>query len=466
MDKFVGKHVRIGNMGDKKYLSLQRGYEQAVTAWTRTASLEDVGEGPNRPLSKLWHVFPSGNGTDYFIFNVFSGMFLTPKEFSATDYFEVNQFYLQEDSLDEDESSTQGHHVARRSADRLAMQLWHLEYVDDKVFKIKNSHTGKYLYRDPGDNSGVKQRQAVGDDNERWFMEIVGNAPGYTDDILAIPAGEPKELSAPAQTDYNKRDTGSFSRRETQRTLVPFFFVSRFPKEWDQDTLQYHLRKASQERPFYLLKRFKGWTCVGFVDSGGVEMKYTVTTKVGRVQTVSRTDTERMKYSVESETELGFEKGNWSFSEKVKGTFERELGVSVTQTTEHQTSTEKVWERHYPADQRVAVAYWLPATWHEVWSLSRNSASPNQERQALWGVECWVADDPPSTPSYPPPTPRQASEPGAKSVRLLAVQKESPPSSAERIEVQGASGVRVRFAPGTNVQYVASLVKALEDKAR
>ena len=58
---------------------------------------------------------------------------------------------------------------------------------------------------------------------------------------------------------------------------------------------------------------------------------------------------------------------------------------------------------------------------------------------------------------------RQASRAEAEPMRLLPVQvvREAQESAGGSIEVATASGVRVRFAPGTDVGYVARLVAAL-----
>uniref|UniRef100_UPI00286B4FE3 IS66 family insertion sequence element accessory protein TnpA n=1 Tax=Archangium sp. TaxID=1872627 RepID=UPI00286B4FE3 len=62
---------------------------------------------------------------------------------------------------------------------------------------------------------------------------------------------------------------------------------------------------------------------------------------------------------------------------------------------------------------------------------------------------------------------RQEGAPVAQPVRLLPVQVTGAPvvSGSERLEVLTASGERVSFAVGTDVQYVARLVAALEKKA-
>ncbi len=58
---------------------------------------------------------------------------------------------------------------------------------------------------------------------------------------------------------------------------------------------------------------------------------------------------------------------------------------------------------------------------------------------------------------------RQASGPSAPPVRLLPVEVATPAaSSAGKVEVLTASGVRVSFALGADVSYVARLVAALE----
>ncbi len=58
---------------------------------------------------------------------------------------------------------------------------------------------------------------------------------------------------------------------------------------------------------------------------------------------------------------------------------------------------------------------------------------------------------------------RQVSAGAEPPVRLLPVQVSSAPASsaAESVEVALASGVRVRFSPGTDVDYVARLAAAL-----
>lgn len=57
---------------------------------------------------------------------------------------------------------------------------------------------------------------------------------------------------------------------------------------------------------------------------------------------------------------------------------------------------------------------------------------------------------------------RQVSAAAEPPVRLLPVQVSSAPSSEESaLEVVLASGVRVRFSPGTDADYVARLVAAL-----
>jgi transposase len=62
---------------------------------------------------------------------------------------------------------------------------------------------------------------------------------------------------------------------------------------------------------------------------------------------------------------------------------------------------------------------------------------------------------------------RQEGAPVAQPVRLLPVQVTATPveRGSERLEVLTASGERVSFAVGTDVQYVARLVAALEKKA-
>ncbi|MCP3170235.1 IS66 family insertion sequence element accessory protein TnpA [Myxococcus qinghaiensis] len=61
---------------------------------------------------------------------------------------------------------------------------------------------------------------------------------------------------------------------------------------------------------------------------------------------------------------------------------------------------------------------------------------------------------------------RQVSTEAAPPVRLLPVQVSSVPAfEAVTLEVVSATGVRVRFAPGTDVGYVARLVAALERAA-
>jgi hypothetical protein len=58
---------------------------------------------------------------------------------------------------------------------------------------------------------------------------------------------------------------------------------------------------------------------------------------------------------------------------------------------------------------------------------------------------------------------RQESAPSAPPVRLLPVEVSAPAvSSAGKVEVLTARGVRVSFALGTDVSYVARLVAALE----
>jgi len=58
---------------------------------------------------------------------------------------------------------------------------------------------------------------------------------------------------------------------------------------------------------------------------------------------------------------------------------------------------------------------------------------------------------------------RQEAAPNAPAVRLLPVEVATPvESSAGKMEVLTASGVRVSFAMGTDVSYVARLVAALE----
>jgi hypothetical protein len=57
---------------------------------------------------------------------------------------------------------------------------------------------------------------------------------------------------------------------------------------------------------------------------------------------------------------------------------------------------------------------------------------------------------------------RQGSEVAEPPVRLLPVQvSRAPASDAASLEVVLGSGVRVRFSPGTDVDYVARLVGAL-----
>ena len=62
---------------------------------------------------------------------------------------------------------------------------------------------------------------------------------------------------------------------------------------------------------------------------------------------------------------------------------------------------------------------------------------------------------------------RQVSTEAPPPVRLLPVQVSPAPLAAEgeRVEVTTASGLRVRFSPGTDVDYVARLVAALERTA-
>jgi len=62
---------------------------------------------------------------------------------------------------------------------------------------------------------------------------------------------------------------------------------------------------------------------------------------------------------------------------------------------------------------------------------------------------------------------RQEGAPLAQPVRLLPVQVTAAPvmSGSSTLEVLTASGERVSFAVGTDVQYVARLVAALEKKA-
>ena len=58
---------------------------------------------------------------------------------------------------------------------------------------------------------------------------------------------------------------------------------------------------------------------------------------------------------------------------------------------------------------------------------------------------------------------RQASSSSAPPVRLLPVEVDAPTvSNAGKVEVLTARGVRVSFALGTDVSYVARLVAALE----
>jgi transposase len=61
---------------------------------------------------------------------------------------------------------------------------------------------------------------------------------------------------------------------------------------------------------------------------------------------------------------------------------------------------------------------------------------------------------------------RQEGAPVAQPVRLLPVQVTAAPvvSGSDRLEVLTASGERVRFAAGTDVEYVARLVAALVRK--
>ena len=62
---------------------------------------------------------------------------------------------------------------------------------------------------------------------------------------------------------------------------------------------------------------------------------------------------------------------------------------------------------------------------------------------------------------------RQEGAPVAEPVRLLPVQVTAAPvrSGSDSLEVLTASGERVRFAAGTDVEYVARLVAALGRKA-
>lgn len=62
---------------------------------------------------------------------------------------------------------------------------------------------------------------------------------------------------------------------------------------------------------------------------------------------------------------------------------------------------------------------------------------------------------------------RQQGAPLAQPVRLLPVQVTTAPveRGSDRLEVLIASGERVSFTVGTDVQYVARLVAALEKKA-
>jgi transposase len=62
---------------------------------------------------------------------------------------------------------------------------------------------------------------------------------------------------------------------------------------------------------------------------------------------------------------------------------------------------------------------------------------------------------------------RQESAPVVQPVRLLPVQVTAAPVErrSDRLEVLTASGERVHFAVGTDVEYVARLVAALERKA-
>ncbi len=62
---------------------------------------------------------------------------------------------------------------------------------------------------------------------------------------------------------------------------------------------------------------------------------------------------------------------------------------------------------------------------------------------------------------------RQEGAPVAQPVRLLPVQVTAAPEErgSDRLEVLTASGERVSFVVGTDVQYVARLVAALEKKA-
>ncbi|MFY2560012.1 IS66 family insertion sequence element accessory protein TnpA [Corallococcus terminator] len=61
---------------------------------------------------------------------------------------------------------------------------------------------------------------------------------------------------------------------------------------------------------------------------------------------------------------------------------------------------------------------------------------------------------------------RQVSTKVEPAVRLLPVQVSREPAfEALALEVIGSAGARVRFAPGTDVDYVARLVAALERTA-
>lgn len=61
---------------------------------------------------------------------------------------------------------------------------------------------------------------------------------------------------------------------------------------------------------------------------------------------------------------------------------------------------------------------------------------------------------------------RQASAPSVQPIRLLPVEVAAPAeSSTGKVEVLTASGARVSFAIGTEVDYVARLVAALERPA-
>ncbi len=62
---------------------------------------------------------------------------------------------------------------------------------------------------------------------------------------------------------------------------------------------------------------------------------------------------------------------------------------------------------------------------------------------------------------------RQESEPVVEPVRLLPVEVRALPvaSGSDTLEGRTASGERVSFAVGTDVEYVARLVAALEKKA-